>query len=266
MNCKKSAGSDQIEPYFLQLAARLIADPVSDIFNLSLNSGAIPNSWKSALVLPLLKGGDPTNLDNYRPISRLSVMAKLFESLLNEQIKHFLADHSVLSPMQSGFRQGHSTVTAVASVTNDIITALDNKKSCAALFIDLSKAFDTVCHDLLLERLKSIGFSPSVIKWFSNYLSGRTQCVTVGNCSSSSLEVKMGVPQGSILGPILFSIYINNLGAGLSPTKVHLYADDTILYTFASSVQEAVNYLQSAFNKIQNSLVGLRLVLNAKKN
>lgn len=265
MNCKKSAGSDQIEPYFLQLAARLIADPVSDIFNLSLNSGAIPNSWKSALVLPLLKGGDPTNLDNYRPISRLSVMAKLFESLLNEQIKHFLADHSVLSPMQSGFRQGHSTVTAVASVTNDIITALDNKKSCAALFIDLSKAFDTVCHDLLLERLKSIGFSPSVIKWFSNYLSGRTQCVTVGNCSSSSLEVKMGVPQGSILGPILFSIYINNLGAGLSPTKVHLYADDTILYTFASSVQEAVNYLQSAFNKIQNSLVGLRLVLNAKK-
>uniref|UniRef100_A0A3B3TFJ6 Reverse transcriptase domain-containing protein n=1 Tax=Paramormyrops kingsleyae TaxID=1676925 RepID=A0A3B3TFJ6_9TELE len=167
--------------------------------------------------------------------------------------------------MQSGFRQGHSTITAVTSVTTDIITALDNKKSCAALFIDLSKAFDTVDHHLLLQRLKSIGFSHTVLNWFSNYLSGRTQCVAVDNFISPLLVVIMGVPHGSVLGPVLFSIYINNLGLDLIPSKVHFYADDTILYTSASSLLEAVSYLQSAFNQVQKSLVGLKLVLNAKK-
>lgn len=159
LDCKKSAGPDQIEPYFLKTAANLIADPISSIFNLSLFSGSIPKSWKSAFVLPLLKSGDPLALDNYRPISRLSVLAKLYESLINEQLKK----NCILSCTQSGFRQGHSTITAVTSVTNDIVNVLDNKKSCAALFIDLSKAFDTVDHHLLLQRLQNIGFSSTVL-------------------------------------------------------------------------------------------------------
>jgi hypothetical protein len=265
LDCKKSAGPDQIEPYFLKTAANLIADPISSIFNLSLHCGSIPKSWKSAFVLPLLKSGDPSVLDNYRPISRLSVLAKLLESFINEQLKHFLSDNSILNPTQSGFRQGHSTITAVTSVTNDILHTLDNKKSCAALFIDLSKAFDTVDHHLLLQRLQSIGFSTTVLSWFTNYLSGRTQCVALDNCTSSLLEVKMGVPQGSVLGPILFSIYINNLGRDLKQTKIHLYADDTIMYTSATSVSEAITYLQSAFSVVQKSLVSLKLVLNATK-
>lgn len=192
-------------------------------------------------------------------------MAKLFESLINEQLKHFLADNCILSPTQSGFQQGHNTIAAVTSVMNDIVNALDNKKSCAALFIDLSKAFDTVDHHLLLQRLQNIGFSSNVLKWFSNYLSGRTQCVALDNCTSSLLEVKMGVPQGSVLGPILFSIYINNLGFNLNQPKAHLYADDTILYTSAMSLKEGIHNLQSAFSQVQKSLVGLKLVLNAKK-
>lgn len=265
LDCKKSAGPDQIEPYFLRTAANLIADPIASIFNLSLYSGSIPTSWKSAFVLPLLKSGDPSLLDNYRPISRLSVLAKLFESLINEQLKYFLTENSILNPMQSGFRQGHSTVTAVTAVTNDILNALDNKKSCAAIFIDLSKAFDTVDHDLLLKRLQRIGFSDTVLRWFSNYLSDRTQCIVIDNYTSTSLEVTMGVPQGSVLGPILFSLYLNDLGRDLKAAKVHLYADDTILYTTASSVNAAFTQLQSAFNHVQTFLIELKLVLNAKK-
>ena len=184
-------------------------------------------------------------------------MAKLFESLINEQLKHFLTDNSILNPTRPGFRQGHSTITAVISVTNYIINALDIKKSCAALYIDLSQAFDTVDHHLLLQRLQSIGFGSTVLSWFSNYLSGRTQCVSLDKCTSSLLEVKMGVPEGSVFGPILFYIYINNLGKDLKQTKVHLYADDIILYTSATSVKEAITYLQSAFSQVQISLVGL---------
>lgn len=225
----------------------------------------IPSSWKSAFVLPLLKGGDPSVLDNYRPISRLSVIAIAFDSLVNEQLKHFSSDNKILSQTQSGFRQGHSTITAAISVTNDIITALDDKKSCAALFIDLSKAFDSVDHGLLLQRLNCIGFSNPVLSWFSNYLTGRTQCVSIDNYNSVPLTVKTGVPQGSILGPILFSIYINDLGVGLNPAKVHLYADDTIIYTIAPSLKVAMDSLQTAFNLLQMSLVNLKLVLNSKK-
>lgn len=164
------------------IAGQLDSLIVSEIFNLSLCSGCIPKSWKSALVLPLLSG-DPSAVDNYRPVSRLSVLAKL--SLITEQLKHFLADNCVLSSMQSGFRQGHSTITAVSSVITDIITALEKKKSCAALVIDLSKGFDTAHHHFFffLQRLQNIGFSRTVLTWFFNHLSGRTQCVTIDNCT-----------------------------------------------------------------------------------
>ena len=136
-------------------------------------------------------------------------------------------------------------------------------KCLVALFIDLSKAFDTVDHHLLLQRLQSIGFSSTVLNWFSNYLSGRTQCVALDNCTSSMLEVKMGVPQGSVLGPILFSIYINNLGLDLNQTKANFYADDTILYTSATSLKAAIHHLQLAFSQVQKS--GRIKGLNVKK-
>lgn len=133
--------------------ADFIAEPIAAMFNLSLTSNVIPHAWKSAMVLPLLKGGDPFELDNYRPISRLSVIAKVFESLVNDQVKQFLMENNILNEFQSGFRSGHSTITAVMLTTNDIITCLDNKKYCAALFVDLSKAFDSVAHRILSQRL-----------------------------------------------------------------------------------------------------------------
>ena len=265
LDVKKSSGPDKIEPFFFKVAAGLIAEPITSILNLSLYAGELPSSWKSAMVLPLLKGGDPSDLNNYRPISRLSVMAKVFESLVNEQLKKFLTDHNILSESQSGFRSGHSTTSAAMLVSNDIIEALDKKKHCAALFVDLSKAFDSVDHALLLQRLGCIGLGKMALSWFKNYLSERTQCVSVEDYTSAALTINKGVPQGSILAPVLFSIFINELGNGINPARFHLYADDTVVYTVASSLTQAIELLQDAFNTLQHSLLRLRLVLNAKK-
>lgn len=153
----KSPGPDHLEPLFLKLASEIVAVPVCYIFNLTLLTNVIPKVWKSAFVIPLLKGGDPTILNNYRPISKLSVLAKVLEFLVSEQVKEYLTTNSILSISQSGFRKKHSTTTAALKVINDIIEALDNKQCCLSLFIDFSKAIDTVDHDILIERLVAAG-------------------------------------------------------------------------------------------------------------
>ena len=218
-----------------------------------------------AHVVPLHKGQDKKDPNNYRPISKLSCLAKILESLVNTQLKVFLNNFSILSPYQSGFRTKHSTVSATSLVLNDIVSALDNGLFCAALFIDLSKAFDTVDHTLLLDRLTSIGFDHVSSRWFENYLAERHQCVKVGAVKSEFIRISKGVPQGSILGPVLFIIYINNVVNTLRSCNIHLYADDTILYCFSDSVQKSVHVLQIAFNLFQKSLLDLKLALNAEK-
>lgn len=140
--------------------------------------------WKSAFVVPLHKGGSQNDLNNYRPITKLSCLAKLLESIVNKQLTSFLSQNDILCPFQSGFRAGHSTTTAATVVVNDLATAIDNKLSCAALFIDLSKAFDTVNHNILLAKLASLGFDKISLNWFKSYLHGRTQCVNVSGITS----------------------------------------------------------------------------------
>ena len=187
------------------------------------------------------------------------------ESLVNNQLKSFLSAYSVLSSHQSGFRTNHSTISAITSVTNHIISALDKKQHCAAVFVDLSKAFDTVDHDILLSKLFNIGLSESACAWFHDYLSDRRQCMISGDTKSDFLFINRGVPQGSILGPVLFSIYINDIVSSLSGCQAHLYADDTIVYCTADSVQLAINNLQLAFNELQKSLLNHKLLLNVTK-
>ena len=265
LDSRKSGGPDQLNPYFLKLAADFIAEPLTYLFNLSLFTNKIPTIWKSAFVLPLLKGGDPSILNNYRPISKLSTLMKVLETLVSHQLKEFLLKNNCLSNFQSGFRKKHSTVTTALKVVNDFIETLDKNQHCAALFLDLSKAFDTVDHAILLERLVNIGISKQTVLWFKHYLSDRTQCTQVKGVTSSVLNIKNGVPQGSVLGPLLFIIYIDCLCQNAGEANFHFYADDTVIYCSAPTLNQALCQLQLAFNTVQCTLYRLKLLLNADK-
>ncbi len=170
-----------------------------------------------------------------------------------------------MSINQSGFRKNHSTITAVLKVLNDLVRSLDGKHHCACLFIDLTKAFDTVNHNILLDRLRSVGLSDNVVSWFKTYLKGRTQCVQVDGIKSDLLGVGTGVPQGSVLGPLLFIIYINCLDVNINNARFHFYADDTVIYCSAPTKQQALVDLQSTFDIIQARFFTLKLVLNVEK-
>ena len=262
---KKSAGPDGIDPFFLKLSSAVIAQPVTDLFNISLSTQSLPEAWKQANVSPLLKAGDPCDVNNYRPISNLSALAKILEGQVSKQVKVFLDSNSILNPMQSGFRAKHSTVTACLNVIDDIRAALGNKSFCAALFIDLSKAFDTVDPHVLLRVLSNAGFCHNVLGWFKNYLVGRTQCVKFGDTVSDSITLEKGVPQGSILGPLLFLLYVNHICSQSKHCKFHMYADDTILYSCAPSLDMAVSNLASDFVSLQHELRDSKLLLNGQK-
>uniref|UniRef100_A0A8K9X1H2 Reverse transcriptase domain-containing protein n=1 Tax=Oncorhynchus mykiss TaxID=8022 RepID=A0A8K9X1H2_ONCMY len=261
----KSAGLDNLDPFFLKLSAEIVATPITSLFNLSFVSSEIPKDWKAAAVIPLFKGGDTLDPNCYRPISIQPCLSKVFESQVNKQITDHFESHHTFSAMQSGFRAGHGCTSATLKVLNYILTAIDKKHYCAAVFIDLAKAFDSVNHHILIGRLNSLGFSNDCLAWFTNYFSDRVQCVKSEGLLSGPLAVSMGVPQGSILGPTLFSVYINEVALAAGESLIHLYADDTILYTSGPSLDTVLTTLQASFNATQLSFRGLQLLLNTSK-
>uniref|UniRef100_A0A8K9X3J7 Reverse transcriptase domain-containing protein n=1 Tax=Oncorhynchus mykiss TaxID=8022 RepID=A0A8K9X3J7_ONCMY len=244
---------------------KIVATPITSLFNLSFVSSEIPKDWKAAAVIPFFKGGDTLDPNCYRPISILPCLSKVFESQVNKQITEHLESHHTFSAMQSGFRAGHGCTSATLKVLNDILTAIDKKHYCAAVFIDLAKAFDSVNHHILFGRLDSLGFSNDCLAWFTNYFSDRVQCVKSEGLLSRPLVVSMGVPQSSILGPTLFSVYINDVTLAAGDSLIHLYTDDTILYTSGPSLDTVLTNLQASFNAIQLSFRGLQLLLNTSK-
>ena len=219
-------------------SAAVIAPTVTFLVNLSLSTGSVPDEWKKARVVPLYKSGGRENMDNYRPISILPVLSKILEKAVNSQLQQYLKTFDILSPTQSGFRQHHSTESAVIYFTDEIRRHADAGRLTGALFVDLKKAFDTVPHKELISKLERFGFVDNSIAWFTNYLSNRSQVVSLGSNLSVPMPVENGVPQGSILGPVLFTLYINDLPSCINFSNVIMYADDTImtqLYIFSSA-------------------------------
>ncbi len=184
INARRLTGEDELDHFFLKLSALLFTEPLTYIFNVSLSTGIVTSVWEMAHVIPLHEGGDISDLNNYRPISKLYCLAKILESSVYHQLKPFLPKYLVLSPHQFGFREKHNTISATTLVVNNIVTAFDNSKCCAALFVDLSKAFDTVDNLLLLQKLYYIGFDTKAHSWFQSYLSERLQSVKSGNVQS----------------------------------------------------------------------------------
>ena len=210
--------------------SHIIVPQLVYLFNMSFDTGVYPAAWKIANVIPLKKGGNPTDVNNLRPISLLPLPGKMAERIMHSHISKFLDDHELLNKNQGGFRKGRSTISTIAKFTDDILLGLNDNEYTVASFIDLRKAFDTINHNILLQKLPHFGISIKAIQWIRNYLSNRKQKCTVNGISSREFNIKCGVPQGSILGPLLFLLYINDIDYSLIHSKVLLYADDTVIY------------------------------------
>jgi len=234
MNTKNTIGPDDIPNSVLKTAAPYISSQLAALFNLSIKQGKVPELWQSSTVTPIYKSGDHTIPANYRPISITSCMLKLMERCIAEQIKSHLKrkDHRFLRPNQFGFRPGHSCESCLLKIVDDCRMAMDRGNCVGLVCLDLSKAFDSLPVEGLISALRSAGLDDPAIDWFRSYLSSRQQRVKIGNTLSDSETVSFGVPQGSILGPLLFVIFINELPTQCRWSDASLFADDTTIVAY----------------------------------
>lgn len=266
MQNNKSAGLDQINVRLLKLAGPFVSRCLSYICNLSLNKSDFPDEWKKAKVTPIFKSGDRMVVGNYRPISVLSIVSKILERAVHDQLYMYLTNAGLLSNAQSGFRTNHSTSTTLLDVQDFILRNMDDGYATGVIFLDLKKAFDTVNHDILISKLKKYGIDDNEIIWFKSYLSNRFQTVTVNSTLSDLQNVNIGIPQGSILGPLLFIIFVNCLPYTVDYNcKTVMYADDTSLMCKAKNVVDLQMQLESCLSRIDKWFKANKLTLNVDK-
>ena len=232
---------DPIHTKLLKLCKHEIAPVITQIVNLSLDGAEVPTSLKNAAIRPLLKKSslDPNNFKNFRPVSNVPFLSKVIEKVVAKRLTTYLHDHSLLCQTQSAYKIHHSTETALLRVHTDITKALEQKKVAALLLLDLSAAFDTICHARLLNRLNvRYGICGKALSWFSSYLCDRQQFVTLLGSSSEKQALETGVPHGSVLGPLLFTLYVAPIENITKKHGIdsHFYADDSQLYTFFKPV------------------------------
>lgn len=251
LDAHKASGPDAVSPKLIKEGKHELAYPYSKLFNLSIRSRRFPDPYKLSNVTPVHKKDSRTNPNNYRPISLNSNQGKIFERTVHKKLNDYLTHNNVLSPYQSGFRQGDSTVNQLLFLYNDFLKALDDNKEIRIVYCDISKAFDRVWHKGLLFKLRTIGLSENIVDWFKDYLSNRKQRVCIKGVASSWKNVTAGVPQGSILGPTLFLIYINDIVNGLG-CNIRLFADDTTLYIIVENPVNAAIQLNVDLQIIYN--------------
>jgi len=262
---KKSPGPDNITPKLLKAIKDEISDPLLYLFNLSFSSGIVPNLLKTAKVIPVYKKGDKSIVSNYRPISLLSIFDKILEKLMYSRLYNYLCANNILSDNQFGFRRNHSTCLALINVMDDIYEHIDSNDKVLAIYLDLQKAFDCIDHNILLYKMNHIGIRGTVYNWFKNYLYNRIQYVTVNGVNSDFSTLKCGVPQGSVLGPLLFLLYVNDVGNSVPNIPVKLYADDTNLFIYGKTTDILINDAQSGLTKLIKWFSDNKLSLSVDK-
>ncbi len=224
---------------------KITNDSLLHIFNLILDTGIFPEDLKLTRVTPIHKEGDKSKCGNYRPISVIPALAKILEKLICEQINSYIHNNNIICEQQSGFRPGHSTETALLNCTNQWLLNMDKGLINGVLFLDFKKVFDTVDHCILLQKLEKYGIKGTAHKLIRSYLSNRKQVCILNNSKSQQKTVQCGIPQSSNLGPLLFSVYINDLPNCLKHTQASMFADDTNLTCTGSSANEIEHELNS---------------------
>ena len=265
LNDTNSYGIDCIPTTIIKKCIVQIAKPLSAIINCSFNSGYFPDQLKIAKICPILKNGDGNIITNYRPISVLPSFSKVFEKIVHNRLSSYLKSNEILKHNQFGFRQNHSTYMAIQDMYNRISESIDNHNCCIGIFLDLAKAFDTVNHKILLKNLGHYGIRGLALQWFVDYLSNRKQYVCYNDASSSLKDITCGVPQGSILGPLLFIIYMNDIMHCSSLLHFILFADDTNLFYSCKSLSDLITITNHELIKVSQWFRANKLSLNVKK-
>ncbi len=265
LNPRKSTGTDKIPAKIIRIAAPVITNSLTKTFNMAIISATVPSEWKIARVTPIFKNGPRNQLNNYRPISILPVVSKLFEKVLCEQLQEYLDTQELLSPHQFGFRKSHSTASALLDSTNEWFINMDRGLFKIALFLDLQKAFDTINHDILLAKLNLYGLQKPSLNLLESYLTNRTQMCSVNSALSGRKLVTCGIPQGSILGPLLFLIYVNDLPNSLEYSSTRMFSDDTALTVSGRSIQDVEVAINHDLTNVKQWLSANRLSLNLVK-
>ena len=245
-------GTDGIANHFLKIALPVIGESLCNIFNLSIATGVFPDCWKIARVAPIFKSGHSDDRSNYRPISVLPFLSRVFEKLVFNQLYEYLDKIKLIHYKQSELRSLHSAVTCLLKSTDDWYANMDKGRFTATVFIDLKKAFDTVDHDILLQKIGEYGVIGLEHIWFSSYLKNRRQLCKVNGVASNMGEINCGVPQGSFLGPFLFLIYINDLPFSLKSSEVTMYADDTSISYSSKNIDERNETLDSDLDSLNS--------------
>lgn len=262
---KKSTGSDGLSIQLFKSCSENLVQPLAHLFNKSLESGIFPTNLKQAIVVPVPKGGVNAELNNYRPIALLSIISKIFEIIVKKQILHFLLSNNFFGSNQFGFLPKKSTDDALLQHIKKITLGVDSGQPTAAVYLDISKAFDTVDHNILALKLERCGIRGSILNWFKSYLSDRTQSVEIGSVISGYEKLVSGVPQGSTLGPVLFLIYVNDLASLPLTGSLFSFADDTALVYSSQTKSELIANINSDLNTVTNWFYAHKLHVNLTK-
>lgn len=239
---------------------------LAKIFEISIILGQFPSKLKVAMVIPIHKGDSKQTTGNYRPISLLPIIGKVFERIVYNRVYSFITEKNIIVCNQFGFQKGKSTEQAFLELQTKIINAYENKQNSCSIFLDFAKAFDTVNHKILLSKLYHYGIRGSVHQWFESYLTNRQQCVQVNGQRSEFLTVRHGVPQGSILGPLLFLLYINDIIQASKKIEFLLFADDTSIFLADKDLKKMEKTLNEELINVSNWLKANKLSLNVKKS